>query len=252
MRKRAKEAAKLPEFSSMQPRAPNDLLGGGNKLKKSHYDSTQAQLEKIIPIIEVFGAITNTVKATDIPHAYERQIEHYNTMSEQCVHLEQTLKEKRERLANATARLADAKYHRAEKMTFLEGEIEELMEQSEVVKTKTSAQNEDQARLTGVVEQVRDAIQAIVEQLIPTKVEGAVDTTSMTSTDSTLADQVDVIGDKLLAMQQIIIASEAEEREAVDHEVTREQVLEVLRKLSMLSQITISISYCIFFWIPFE
>jgi len=60
------------------------------------------------------------------------------------------------------------------------------------------------------MEKVRDAIQGIVEYLIPTKVSGSRDTSTMTSTDADLNQMVDVIGDKLRKMQDFLQQPQSE------------------------------------------
>jgi hypothetical protein len=230
IRKRAKDAAELPEFST---RAPNDILNGpgGNK-KKSAYNRTTTQLEVLIPIIEQFSAVTNTVNASSIPTAYERQIVQYNILSEHAGKLDTQLNEKRKVLDAATNRLADVRYHQAEKLKARSAEIKEIREKANEIRGDTARQNEDQARLTCLMEKVRDAIQGIVEYLIPTKVEGSFDTSSMTSIDSDLNYQVDVIGDKLRKMQDYLKQprSENNEEETTD-DVTDSQVQDVRLKL---------------------
>ena len=84
------------------------------------------KLEEIRPIIEQFSAVTNTIRASEIPLAYERQIEHFNNMSKYSVSLEAKLAETNEHLRETQKRLNDARYQRNEKMKTLDNEIEEI------------------------------------------------------------------------------------------------------------------------------
>ena len=134
----------------------------------------------------------------------------HNILSEHAVKLDTLLTEKRKVLDAATNRLADVRYHQAEKLKARSAEIKEIRERANDIRNETARQNEDQARLTCLMEKVRDAIQGIVEYLIPTKVEGSFDTSSMTSIDSDLNYQVDVIGDKLRKMQEFLKEPQSE------------------------------------------
>lgn len=231
IRKRAKDAAELPDFST---RAPNDILNGpGGKTKKSAYNRTTTQLEVLIPIIEKFSAVTNTVNASSIPTAYERQIVQHNILSEHAGKLDTKLEDKRKVLDDATVRLADVRYHQAEKLKARSAEIREIRQNADGIREETARQNEDQVRLTCLMEKVRDAIQGIVEYLIPTKVSGSRDTSTMTSTDADLNQMVDVIGDKLRKMQDFLQQpqSEKSDEEAKEDDVTDSQVQDARLKL---------------------
>ena len=124
-RKKAREAADLADFGQIT-RPPNDILGGTGKAKKAAGTSTAVKLEEIRPIIEQFSAVTNTIRASEIPLAYERQIEHFNNMSKYSVSLEAKLAETNEHLRETQKRLNDARYQRNEKMKTLDNEIEEI------------------------------------------------------------------------------------------------------------------------------
>jgi len=233
-RKLAKEAADLADFGQIT-RAPNDILGGSGKVKKSNITSTAAQLECLVPIIEQFSAVTNTVTAAEIPRAYERQIEHFDNMSKYSVSLDAKLTEKRQGLSETSQRLMNARYQRNEEMQKLDNELETLiMKQSEIA-NKTEQRREDQTRLNKAVENVRHALLAITDRLIPARIKGEkYDTTTITGIDTSLDEQVDIIRNKLDSMRGVIqeaVKRFAEENNDNEDEVTIDQVKDTLLKL---------------------
>lgn len=260
-RKRAKESSEIPDIGTTT-RAHNDFLNsGGNKAKKSHLNRPSVQLDKLIPIIKMFSTVTNTVTACDIPIAYKRQIEHFDIMSAQSVELAEKLQKKVKLVTDAQNRLTDAKYHQAENARSLGTTIRQLKDKCNFCTSQTISQNDEHDRLQLILERVSDAVVAVVENLIPTKVSGSnFDTASITSTDLSLAQQVQVINDKLESIQAVIVQhainienggpeADAESKGRVSTssktesstEITSDQVDEVMLRLSKFFKNQISV-----------
>jgi len=235
-RKKARDAADLADFGQIT-RPPNDMLGGPGKAKKSAGTSTAVKLEEIRPIIEQFGAVTNTIRAAEIPLAYERQIEHFNNMSKYSVSLEAKLAEANEHLKQTQKRLSDARYQRNEKMKTLDNEIEEIKTKSTQLSENMIQKQEQKLRLTNVVQDVRRGLSAIMERLLPAKIKGEKFDAQSLSGSISIDQQLEIIEGKLDAMRSAIqtglelLANHELEGDELEHEVTIEQVKDTLLKL---------------------
>ena len=91
-------------------RAPADILNvGQNKVKKQALDRPSDKLASLTPVIRIFGNVTNTVTANDIPKAYKRQIENFDAMQEQAKKLEAELNAKKQIAADYEVKLAEVR-----------------------------------------------------------------------------------------------------------------------------------------------
>lgn len=232
-RKRAKESAEMPEFGG-NTRA-NDILNvGSHKTKKSCDTRPSVQLENLLPVIKMFAEVTNTVTAKELPKAYEKQIEYFTSLSEQAQKQDEQLKERLIKLASVREKLAEAKFTQAAANKELKKQIDEINENLKTTSSTIEEQQYTQNRLQNAMVGVNDAIQGLAEMLIPTKVEGAsFETGGLVSSDLSIAQQVQVINDKLQAIQAAIISAdikqeEKKEEEISEDEITQEEVQEAL------------------------
>ena len=89
-------------------RAPADILNvGQNKVKRQAMDRPSDKLASLTPVIRIFGNVTNTVTATDIPKAYKRQIENFEAMQEQAKNLEEELNKRKQIADDYEVKLAE-------------------------------------------------------------------------------------------------------------------------------------------------
>ena len=80
---------------------------GQNKVKRQAMDRPSDKLASLTPVIRIFGNVTNTVTATDIPKAYKRQIENFEAMQEQAKNLEEELNKRKQIAADYEVKLAE-------------------------------------------------------------------------------------------------------------------------------------------------
>ena len=72
-------------------------------------DRPSDKLASLTPVIRIFGNVTNTVTATDIPKAYKRQIENFEAMQEQAKNLEAELNKRKQIASDYEVKLAEVK-----------------------------------------------------------------------------------------------------------------------------------------------
>lgn len=73
-------------------------------------DRPSDKLASLTPVIRIFGNVTNTVTATDIPKAYKRQIENFEAMQEQAKNLEAELNKRKQIASDYEVKLAEVNY----------------------------------------------------------------------------------------------------------------------------------------------
>merc|ERR1711937_795438 len=200
-RKRAKEAADLSDFGTAT-RAPKDLLGTTTKSNKSNAETTIEKLEKMVPIIEKFSATTNTATAEDIPKAYERQIQHFNYMTEIAKKLEVSLAE------NIKAVI--------EELENVEAKETELEEKTECLKSEA-------IRTAAVIEKIRDSVVSIYERLHSTKLgpdlNGPPSSTAIDLDNDSVIDILDRLRERTSALHKLVFEkTKTEEPKCADGE----------------------------------
>lgn len=203
-RKRAKESAQMPDISTN--RAPADILNvGTSKVKKTTGDRPSDRLAKIQPAIRIFGNVTNTVAAKDIPKAYKRQIENYEAMVEQSKKLNKQLEAKKAVVEEAEKKMVDIKYNQKEQTAELERETEALTSKLAELEL-AEVRNEEKINVqTDVLMRVMDSINSLTEKLTPARMQGvaqAPSTTSSSLADNNMLVQVGDIHTKLKVMVQ--------------------------------------------------
>jgi len=201
-RKRAKESSQMPDISTN--RAPADLLNvGTSKVKKNTSDQPSVRLTKLTPVIRIFGNVTNTDSAQDIPKAYRRQIENYHAMEEQAMDLQRVLNEKAKTIENLQKQRAEIKYDQKEQVAELDREIVQTKETITDLDEKEIKNNERIEHFSNVLLRVMDGINGLTEKLTPAKLDGVEQkpsTTSRSLAENNLIVQTDEISSKLREM----------------------------------------------------
>lgn len=200
-RKKAKESAQMPDISN---RAPADILNNfTSKVKKSTTEAPSMRLNKLTPIIKIFANVTNTSEATDIPKAYQRQIENYAAMEEQSKLLKANLASKKAQVQTLSEQLEAIKYNQKEQAAEIESETERLNSELDKIDQSTDSMSENINNFADVLLRIMDGINGLTEKLTPVKltgVEQAPSTTSRSLAENNLLEQTSVISKKLREM----------------------------------------------------
>merc|ERR1711885_91766 len=179
-RKKAKESAQMPDISTN--RAPADILNvGQNKVKRQALDRPSDKLASLTPVIRIFGNVTNTVTATDIPKAYKRQIENFEAMQEQAKNLEGELNKRKQIASEYEVKLAEIKYQQKEHTAELDQKIAQLHESNTRLELDAEQNVQKMESETVILLRVMDGINSLTEKLTPARVEGLSATPSTTS-----------------------------------------------------------------------
>jgi len=206
-RKKAKESAQMPDISHSN-RAPADILNvGQNKVKKQAMDRPSDKLASLTPVIRIFGNVTNTVTANDIPKAYKRQIENFDAMQEQAKKLEAELNKKKQIAADYEVKLAEIKYQQKEHTAELDQKIADLHESNSKLDLDAEKNAEQMESETAILLRVMDGINSLTEKLTPARVSGVSATPSTTSrslAENNLKVQVAEINEKLKQMVKLL------------------------------------------------
>jgi len=204
-RKKAKESAQMPDISTN--RAPADILNvGQNKVKRQAMDRPSDKLASLTPVIRIFGNVTNTVTATDIPKAYKRQIENFEAMQEQAKNLEEELNKRKQIAADYEVKLAEIKYQQKEHTAELDQKIAQLHESNTQLDLEAEQTVEKMESETVILLRVMDGINGLTEKLTPARVKGLSATPSTTSrslAENNLKEQVAEINEKLVQMVKL-------------------------------------------------
>merc|ERR1711937_178135 len=221
-RKRAKEAADLSDFGTAT-RAPNDLLGTTTKSNKSNAETTIEKLEKMVPIIEEFSATTNTATAEDIPKAYERQIQHFNYMTEIAKKLEVSLAEKEEERSQLAEKLNSATFQQAENIKAVIEELENVEAKETELEEKTECLKSEAIRTAAVIEKIRDSVVSIYERLHSTKLgpdlNGPPSSTAIDLDNDSVIDILDRLRERTSALHKLVFEkTKTEEPKCADGE----------------------------------
>jgi len=206
-RKKAKESAQMPDISHSN-RAPADILNvGQNKVKKQAMDRPSDKLASLTPVIRIFGNVTNTVTANDIPKAYKRQIENFDAMQEQAKKLEAELNKKKQIAADYEVKLAEIKYQQKEHTAELDQKIADLHESNSKLDLDAEKNAEKMESETAILLRVMDGVNSLTEKLTPARVSGVSATPSTTSrslAENNLKVQVAEINEKLKQMVKLL------------------------------------------------
>merc|ERR1719370_1419510 len=204
-RKKAKESAQMPDISTN--RAPADILNvGQHKVKRQAMDRPSDKLASLTPVIRIFGNVTNTVTATDIPKAYKRQIENFEAMQEQAKNLEAELNKRKQIASDYEVKLAEIKYQQKEHTAELDQKIAQLHESNTQLELDAEQNVDKMESETVILLRVMDGINSLTEKLTPARVEGLSATPSTTSrslAENNLKEQVAEINEKLKQMVKL-------------------------------------------------
>ena len=162
-------------------RAPADILNvGQNKVKRQAMDRPSDKLASLTPVIRIFGNVTNTVTATDIPKAYKRQIENFEAMQEQAKNLEAELNKRKQIASDYEVKLAEVKttkiklvskkiiqikYQQKEHTAELDQKIAQLRESNTQLELDAEQNVEKMESETVILLRVMDGINSLTEKV---------------------------------------------------------------------------------------
>ena len=161
-------------------RAPADILNvGQNKVKRQLMDRPSDKLASLTPVIRIFGNVTNTVTATDIPKAYKRQIENFEAMQEQAKNLEAELNKRKQIASDYEVKLAEVnsknkisflkhiqiKYQQKEHTAELDQKIAQLRESNTQLELDAEQNVEKMESETVILLRVMDGINSLTEKV---------------------------------------------------------------------------------------
>jgi len=225
-RKRAKECSQMPDISTN--RAPADILNvGQNKVKKQTMDRPSDILTGLTSVIQVFGNVTNTVTAADIPKAYMRQNENFQAMQEQAKNLEAELNKRKQIASDYENKLNEIKYQQKENTAELDQKIAQLRENNTKLDHEAEKNIEQMESESFILHRVMDGINSLTEKLTPAQINGLSATPSTTSrslADNNLKEQVAEINEKLKHM--VALLSDADISTVVGEEPKTQEEME--------------------------
>lgn len=177
----------------------NDMQNNRKNTDPNSKDVPSEMLCKMEPIIKLFSAVTNTGSATEIPEAYQRQIENNKQLTELSQDFQKQLEEKKATHLKLQTSLEQAKFQQTEQSVNAEKKLNSIATSVDDIELQRLTQTSESHGIISLIESVKQGIASLAEKVNATHVEGRA--TEHNVNRLSLEKQMELITEKMEAMK---------------------------------------------------
>lgn len=197
-RKAAKDNSEMPDIE-VKTKTYNDMQNNRKNTDPNSKDVPSEMLCKMEPIIKLFSAVTNTGSATEIPEAYQRQIENNKQLTELSQDFQKQLEEKKATHLKLQTSLEQAKFQQTEQSVNAEKKLNSIATSVDDIELQRLTQTSESHGIISLIESVKQGIASLAEKVNATHVEGRA--TEHNVNRLSLEKQMELITEKMEAMK---------------------------------------------------